>query len=266
MTAPTHGVAALVLAGARGSGDPLCVSEGVGSKAVIDIAGLPMLARVLNALGHAGLDGAVWVLGGEPDDIRAASGGRDIVPLTADASGPAASLALALDGPVTTPLLVTTADHPLLTGEIVSDFLQVARQTDADLCIGFARLPTIEARFPDTRRTYLPFGARDLSGCNLFYLANDRAVAALRFWGGVEQHRKHPWQIARRLGLGFLLRLLLRRSDGAAVFDLLSRRVGAKVHPVILPHAEAAVDVDSVADLEMVRDLISGREATTSQP
>ena len=52
MTTP---VAALVLAGSRPGGDPLLASSGLTSKALLPIAGVPMLARVLAALQSEGL-------------------------------------------------------------------------------------------------------------------------------------------------------------------------------------------------------------------
>ena len=47
----------------------------------------------------------------------------------------------------------------------------------------------------------------------------------------------------------------------AAVFALLSRRLGATVAPVILPFAEAAIDVDSAGDLALVRGILAARAA-----
>lgn len=266
MTASDQAIKALVLAGARASGDPLCDSEGVDSKAVIDISGAPMLSHVMSALAQAGVERPIWLLGGREDGLRMATGGIDFTMVAASGAGPASSLAAALKGPVETPLLVTTADHPLLTSEMIAHFLSGARDNGADISVGFARRSTIEAAFPETRRTYLPLGEKDLSGCNLFYLANPQALSVLEFWGSVERHRKHPWRIARRMGLRFLLRLLRHRSSTDKVFDLLSERLGARIRPVILPFAEAAVDVDTRADLDMVRDILERRRLAETPP
>ena len=86
-------------------------------------------------------------------------------------------------------------------------------------------------------------------------------MQVLEFWRKVEQHRKKPWHIARRLGLGFLIRLYLGRGRSDKVFALLSKRLGATIKPVILPFAQAAIDVDSPADLEMVRAIMRERAA-----
>lgn len=254
-------VNALVLAGARATGDPLCEAEGVQSKAVIEIAGAPMLSHVMRALASVELRTPIWILGGNEENLDTATGGVPYRSLRAEGEGPAGSLAIALRGPVPLPLMVTTADHPLLTPEMIQNFVTSARNSGADICIGFARRDVIEAEYPTTRRTYLPIGDRDLSGCNLFYLRNDKAAQVLEFWRKVEQHRKHPWRIARNLGLWFLLRLLFARGRTDGVFDLLSKRLGATVRPVFLPFAEAAIDVDNPADLQMVRGIFEKRAA-----
>ena len=152
-----------------------------------------------DALAGAGLGPPVWVLGGDGAGLA----GQPVSQIEARGDGSRGQPdRTRCPAKVTPPLLVTTADHPLLRPEIIRHFLAGARASGADLCVGFARRAAIEAAFPGTRRTYLPIGARDLSGCNLFYLANARAVHALRLWQAVETERKHPWRMARRLGLG----------------------------------------------------------------
>ena len=254
-------VQALVLAGARAAGDPLCKAEGVASKAVIRIAGQPMLSRVLRALAASRANGPAWILGLEGDALNAAADGIACHPIASAGQGPASSLLLALEGPVTTPLLVTTCDHALLTPEMIDSFLQHSMASGADLTVGFAERAVIEAEYPETRRTYLRLGGAQLSGCNLFYLATPAALAVLRFWQGAEQDRKKPWRIAWRFGPLTALRILLSRKGPEAAFALLSQRLGARVSPVILPFAEAAIDVDKPGDLVLVRKILADRRA-----
>lgn len=259
MSGATAPVRPLVLAGSRSSGDPLCLSEGVASKAVIDIGGQPMLAWVLSALAASRARLPAFVIGIDGAVLAQAAGGIACQPIMAEGRGPAASLLTALEGPVGFPLLVTTCDHPLLTPVMIDEFLEKSIASGADLTVGLAERATIEAAYPQTRRTYLRLGEAELSGCNLFYLATPCARVVLRFWQSAERDRKRPWRIAVRFGPVTALRILLGRPGRDAVFALLSRRLGATVHPVILPFAEAAIDVDSPGDLALVRDIIKGR-------
>ncbi len=258
-TNSTEMVHALVLAGARAEGDPLCLSEGVISKAVIDIVGQPMLSRVLRALGTGRVSLPANVVGLEGAVLEYAADGIACHSVVAQGNGPAASLLIALEGAVATPLLVTTCDHALLTPEMVDTFLEKSVASDADLTIGLAERATIEAAYPQTKRTYLRLGGVELSGCDMFYLATPKALSAIRFWQHAEHDRKKPWRLAWHFGPLTALRILLARSGPEEVFAMLSRQLGVRVRPVILPFAEAAIDVDKIDDLALVREIIAAR-------
>lgn len=251
-------VNALVLAGARASGDALATAHGVESKALIDVCGAPMLSRVLVALDASKwLAGAPFVSGLDPDVLRQASGGQPCIEARAVAGGPAASLLGAIEGGVPLPLLVTTCDHALLTPDMVNHFVAEAIKGGADLTVGLATRETIQAQYPETRRTYIPFGGDPMSGCNLFFLASPQALKIIEFWKQAERDRKQPWRIAWRFGPLTALRLLIGRPPGERAFGLISRQLKARIGLVRMPFAEAAIDVDSMADLELVRTILS---------
>lgn len=257
-TAGRDRVSALVLAGARASGDALAIAHGVESKALLDIAGKPMLSRVLNALTQSGCVGRTpYVCGLNPDLLAQASAGIASQEARSVAGGPAASLAGAIEGGVPLPLLVTTCDHALLTAEMADHFVTEAIRGGADLTIGLAAKETIQARYPDTRRTYIPFGGSPMSGCNLFFIATPEALKVIQFWRQAEQDRKKPLHIAWRFGPATALRLLIGRPDARKAFKLISNRLGARIGMVDMPFAEAAIDVDTQADLDLVRSILA---------
>jgi hypothetical protein len=63
-----------------------------------------------------------------------------------------------------------------------------------------------------------------------------------------------------RLGWGVVVRYLLGRLSLAAALAHVSRRMGVTVGAVRLPFAEAAVDVDTVADWHFAESIASRRE------
>jgi hypothetical protein len=81
------------------------------------------------------------------------------------------------------------------------------------------------------------------------------------FWMAMERHRKRPWRLIAAIGPLTLLRFATGMLDLRAVERLLSRRAGAAVRVVEMPFAEAAIDVDKPADLELA-DAILRRRAT----
>lgn len=241
---------AIVLAGSRGGTDPVAAYAGVADKALIEVAGRTMLARVVRAVRDAGASRVLVVHSSDPVRDHARDLGCEVM---VGQSGPSASAAAALDR-VGAPALLTTADHALLEPEWISTFL-AAVPADADVAALLARRDMVEAAVPDTRRTWLRFADGDWSGCNLFQLATPRAAAALALWQAVERDRKRPWRIVRRLGPGLLLRYLLGRLTLGEAIDRIGRLASFRAAMVASPHGLAAVDVDKPDDLDLVRRL-----------
>ncbi|GAB0120008.1 NTP transferase domain-containing protein [Acidisoma sp. 7E03] len=249
----------LVLAGSRqGAADPMAIAAQVSHKALLPIAGTPMLLRVIRALRATPAVGRIILSCERTDLLDGRTEAADVITIRAEAS-PAASVAAALRD-YGTPLLVTTADHALLSPAILADFLAQAPQS-ADAIAAVARAEVVRAGFPETRRTWIRLRDGDFSGCNLFLLRHPRAASAVAFWRRLEHERKRPLAMARLIGpralLAYLLRLLTL--DGAA--RLLSRRVGATLAAIPLSHADAAIDVDKPADLDLVEKTLAARAA-----
>jgi 2-phospho-L-lactate guanylyltransferase (CobY/MobA/RfbA family) len=162
------------------------------------------------------------------------------------------------------PLLVTTADHALLRPEIVLRFLADAQASGADLAIGLVAATLLRARFPESKRTYLRFRDDGYSGANLFLFRTPQARRAAEFWVRAERFRKRPWRLVSAFGPVALLLFLLRRLDVDQALERASRAIGARVAAIRLPFAEAAVDVDKPADLELARALAAGDQRLRS--
>ena len=245
---------AVVLAGTRPGGDPLSGHEGVPHKALIDVGGEPMLARVIAALREAGAarigvscsDAAVAAL--------ARDHGAEVLPAS---SGPSDSAAQAF-AQFGAPMVITTADHALLLAEWVRQLLDDT-PVSADLSIMFAARDRVEAALPGSKRTWLRFADNQWSGCNLFFLATPIAKRALDLWAGIEANRKRPWRIVARLGPRAILGYALGRLTLAGGLATLGRRHGMAVAVVAAADGLAAVDVDKPSDLADVRRIVAAR-------
>ena len=245
---------ALVLAGSRpGTIDPVAAAEGVSHKALVDVGGMPMLARVLRALRDAGIEHIA--VSADAPEVLSIAYAFDAIPVPPGA-GPSASVAagFATMGP---PLLVTTADHALLRPQWIADF-NADTPEHADVAVLLARRGLVEAALPGTRRTWLRFADGAWSGCNLFLLNTPKAAAAIHTWEAVEAERKRPWKIAARLGAGTLASYLMGRLTLAEAISRLGQRVGVEAAVVAARAGLAAVDVDKPADLVQVRHILGG--------
>lgn len=241
---------ALLLAGQRPGPDRLA---GQGLKALLPVAGRPMVARVAEKLlacpGIARvvvLAQDVGVMAALPDDPRLSH--------LASGAGIAASVAAAADGLY--PILVTTADHVLLTPATVAAFL--ARAGGCDVAVGVVEQRVVRRRFPASRRTWLRFRGGAWTGANLFALNGPGAAPALAAWAEVERHRKKGWRLVARFGPVLLLRALTRTITLDAALARAGRRLGVTVRAVPLDDPLAAVDVDKPEDLALAEAVLAG--------
>lgn len=246
-------ISVLILAGQReGVIDPLCAETGVERKAIIPINGQPMIGYVLNALDAGGINRPFHVSGFDASyDKRLTQ--------SPSGTGPADSSDVALRTGIKLPCLITTADHPLLTPQMLESFLSQARKSRADFCVGFADKTIIQPAYPDVKRTYLKFSDRSVSGCNLFYINNAKGLSAIKFWKDAQHLRKQPLKLARSLGWGVLFNYLLGRLSLKGAFEYASKRLNITAKPILIPIAEAAIDVDKPSDKVLVEAILSGQ-------
>lgn len=249
------GWSALVLAGSRGPADPVAQAAGVSHKAFAGIAGRPMIAHVLDTLAAAPEVGRVAV------SIEAAA--PPLPPQAAQAlrldAGASPALS-ALDGfdRLGAPLLIVTADHPLMTSAMLADFIGAATASGAAVAAAMARRSVVERDGPGPRRTWLKFSDGAASGCNMFAVMRPEGRAAIAFWRRLEAQRKNPLAMARALGPLTLARYALGVLSAAAAARALGRAAGCSAALIALEHPDAAHDVDKPGDLAHARARLGG--------
>ena len=249
---------AIVLAGSRPGPDPFAEQFGNDIKALIAVAGEPMVRRPVRALLASANVREVIVLAQAPDRIS------DVIPSDPritfrQSRGTIAEtmLAICLDPSTQWPLLVTTADHALLDPATIDDFC--ARAAGADLAIGVVEREILMRRFPEAQRTWLRFRSGAYTGANLFALGSPKVAGAVELWRSVEQDRKKGRRLIAIVGPGVLIGTLLRLLS----IDNVLARLGSKLHlrmrAVRLNNPLAGVDVDKPVDHTLVEAVLAGR-------
>lgn len=269
MAASGGGWTAILLAGERPGGDPLAARFRVGSKALIPIAGISMLRRVVGTLLATPDVARVVILAQDPATMLAGDGAAlaedPRVTLATSGGGIASSVADVAGSPIAPwPVLVTTADHALLSPAMVQEF--IAGAVACDIAVGVGDRRTIEGRYPETRRTWLRFADGHFSGANLFALRGPKVARALALWARIERDRKKPSRMISNFGPALLLRTLTRTIKFGSALQAAGASLGVRIRPVVLSSSEASIDVDKVEDLELVEAILSDRSATSAQP
>jgi CTP:molybdopterin cytidylyltransferase MocA len=254
-----HRMTAIVLAGDRSKTDSLIDHSGVSCKALIDIDGKPMVRRVLEALRESRVVDNILLAGPEASELATDAHLSSWVDSgeigwRAPEASPSTSAyhAMQMLDPEA-PVLLTTADHPLLTAEIIDAFGRQSLADDVDVAVGLAPHALVTEAYPGIKKTVLRFSDGDFCGCNLFAFLTPEGRRAASFWRKIEQQRKKPLVLIGLLGWWAVIRYRLGMLPLEEALAKLSKRLGLRMKAVILPYANAAIDVDSIADLVLVK-------------
>ncbi len=252
-------ITALVMAAARSRDDPMARAFKAQHKCLIEVDGTPMLARVVQALKATPGISSIGVSIDRFDALKNISGLEQLELFMSASSAPASVISAIEQIKSPFPLLVTTADHALLTREIIEDFCARAENTDCDIAIGLARRSDIEHVDSSAKRTYFRFQNGDFSGCNLYYLKSEKALNAVRFWQRADKIRKKPWALAKTFSLIVMIKYLLGILTLKNGLEYASRLLDVRAEAIIIPYGEAAIDVDKPEDHQLVTRLLQQR-------
>jgi CTP:molybdopterin cytidylyltransferase MocA len=256
---------AIVLGANRGgAADPLAQAGGVSHKAFIDIAGEPMLRRVVRSVQESGRVGRVILCIEEESRAEAE---RILAPLTDIEFSPAREnigtsvLAITQGHPEQLPFIITTGDNALHTAEMVRYFCDQLDDLDADGAIALTPANYVLEKYPEGNRAFHRFADGQFSSCNLYALLRPRALDAARVFASGGQFAKKPWRIVVSFGLIAFLIYKSRKARLGTFLRFLSRAVGCKTLPVLMPFAEGPIDVDRMQDWKLAQRIVGEREA-----
>lgn len=272
MTSANPTFSAVVLAGDRQPNDPVVQYAGVSCKALIPVSGRAMVLRVLNSLEGAHEVSTPILVGPsmtavEENTELAEQLRTSRVRWMAPQATPSTSAFEALQSlPEDVPVLLTTADHALLTPEMVDHFCSEARESGCDVVAGMVRYELVAKAFPKSKRTVTKLNDGGYCGCNLFAFLTPQGRMAADFWRKVEKERKSPLRIIKIIGWTTVLRYLLGQLSLDQALVRLSKKMHLRVGVVQMPFAEAAVDVDKVEDLLLVESILANKESNVVSP
>jgi len=254
----------VVLAGERPGGNALAQALGLPSALLAEVAGKAVIRWTFDAL-FAANHARLMLVGPQSHllkqhEVFAQLADDPRVQWLEPQDGPAASAVHGIERLAAYPILLTAADHALLQGRWVDDFvkrsLQTAQTTNADIVIGLVPYASVAQEFPKSKRTLLRFVDGPFCGSNLFLVATPQGLRAVRFWRSLERLRKSPWRMASALGWRLCIRYLLRRLSLEDAMAALSDAAGCRVQVCKLTEPRLAVDVDSLADYELASSLL----------
>jgi len=187
----------IVTAGGRSKPeDPLFEFTGIEKKALIPLSGRPMIAWVVDAIWKSGLVEHIAVVGLEPGEVDFG----DAPVYYTDAVGDIVSNVLAgLDrlhevNPLVKKILLA------ITPEIIRGFVDECGSQEADGYYAIVEEKTMEARFPNSKRTFIPFKGGRYSGGDVLLVDVAAVKANQQLIRDLTGSRKDYWGQVRMLG------------------------------------------------------------------
>ncbi len=257
----------LILAGRRGPTDPVAQAAGCSHKILAPVAGIPMLVRVLRQVRAVPQIKHIAISIDDPAILKSLPEVHSLVErgeIQVHPSGPSPAASVLSYFQSLLPqesLVVTTADHPLLTADMLSYFCTAVAESGADVVAGVMAASVFRKQYPHSKRSFIPLRDESFCGTNLFALCTPHAASAAQFWGHAGQFRKRPWRLISTFGLSNLLLLVFKRLDLQGAIPRASRVLGARVAVVQMPFPECAIDVDNLEDFAMATQILTAREA-----
>lgn len=269
MTGAQGPVRVVILAGQRkGVANPLAERFGMTHKCLIPLHGRPLIAHVLEMLAsHSRVESLVVSVEREAFDgiydVISEIDGHHCVRLMESRDTIADSVLAASEG-WPGPVIVTTADHALLSPQAIDAVAETLAKADA--VIAMARRGAVLAAHPQAQRRFYNFRDDAYSNCNLYGLSGPDALRAAEVFRGGGQFAKSAMRIVRTFGLANLLLLRLRLVSLATGMDRISRRMGVRIEPVILPDGRQAIDVDNDRTYAIVEALMPPPQDRSALP
>ena len=226
-------------------------------KAMLEIAGKPMVQWVLDALSDAKKIENVIIIGLDEADSVTCSKPTYHIP---NQGRMLANISAGIDkmreiNPKSEYVLSASADIPAVTGEMVDWLIDAALETRHDIYYGVVKKETMEARYPDSNRTFTKLKDMEVCGADLHIAHHSMTTDPVHLakWEVLIGKRKAPLKQVATIGIWTLVLLLLGRLSLADAVKRATKKLNFTGRAIIWDYAETAMDVDKPHQLEMLR-------------
>ena len=251
--------AVVIAGGIPQEGEPLYEYTQGASKAMLDIAGKPMVQWVLDALSGAETIENVVIVGLAEDSDLTCSKIAYFVPNRGDMiENVRAGVNKTLEvNPKTSHVIIVSSDVPAITSEMLDWLVNASTERDLDLYYTVIERQVMEKRFPTSKRSYVRLKDVEACGGDVNIIRASLATSDSEIWSRLIDARKNALKQAALIGFDTLILLLLHAVTLDRAVDKVTKRLKITGQPILCPFAETGMDVDKPNQLEVLRaDLI----------
>lgn len=250
--------------GVPGREDPLYTITQGGYKAMLEVAGKPMIQWVLDALSKAPSVQRVAVVGLPP--LTALDCEKPVIMLANTGemveNVRAGAVELAKQNSNSNKVLIISADIPALKAEMIEWLISRIEESDHDLYGFVLNRKDLEAMNCGEQRAFAHLKDAEVCLADAAGLLTSFAAQVEHpLWQKLIEARKSPTRQAALLGYDVLFLLMLRQLKLKEAEAAINRRLGVNATAIPCPYPELALDVDRPRDLEILNDLLAKRAA-----
>ena len=247
--------AVITAGGIPDSEDPLYEYTQGESKALLEIAGKPMVQWVLDAVcGSEKIDQIVMV-GLEPDCGVTCDKPMTYIP---NQGGMLDNVRTSIYktaelNPNAELVMLVSSDIPSVTTEMVDWAIEAAQETEDDMYYNIITKEVMEARYPDSKRSFIKFKDAEICGGDMNIVRASAASGNDELWERLIAARKNIFKQAALFGYSTLFLMLTRRLSIHDAAPRVSKQIGIRGRAIFCPYAELAMDVDKPHQYEILR-------------
>jgi GTP:adenosylcobinamide-phosphate guanylyltransferase len=247
--------AILIAGGIPEQGEPLYEFTQGRPKAVLDVAGKPMVQWVLDALLNASAIERVVLIGLSEADGLLVDGRVSFAPNQGGMlQNVRAGVGTVLDlNPSARHVLLVSADIPAVKAEMIDWVVNTAMETDHDIYYSVITRQVMETRFPSSKRSYTRLKDVEICGGDMNMIRAQTVTRNEALWERLLAARKNALKQAALLGYDNLFLLLTRRITMEDAVKRVTRRMDITGRVIFSPYAEIGMDIDKPHQLEILR-------------
>lgn len=244
-------------------GEPLYDFTKGEHKALLDIAGKPMIQWVLDALDEARSVEKVVIIG-LPENCGINS--KKLAAMLPNQGEMLENIRKGVNklieiSPQAHHALAVSSDIPAITGEMVDWVVATAMETDDDIYYNIIKKEVMEKRFPTSKRSYTYLKDITLCGGDLNVIRTNTVLANEATWRKIIAARKNVFKQAALVGYDTLILLLLRAISLDQAVKTVTKRLNVTGRVIVCPYAEIGMDIDKPHQLEILRADLARRNA-----
>lgn len=153
-------------------------------------------------------------------------------------------------------ILISSADIPFLSTEVLQDLLAKCSPFTHDFYYPISSKEISESRFPGVKRTYVSLEEGTFTGGNVFLVNPAVLEASVPLLQRFLEYRKSPFKMVSLLGGGFIMNYLRKKLTISGLEERISNLLRLKAQAVIVDYPEIGFDVDKPEDLDLVRQIL----------